>query len=68
MRTPVPSVGLSSRQKTLCLCLREQVPGIPSGDLNQPQGEEKGCEARPLGKLGDATFSVALALDALDPA
>ena len=36
-----------SKQKPQCLWLRDKVPGILDGDLNQPQGEEKGCEARP---------------------
>ena len=41
-------------------------------NLNQPQGEEKDCEARPphpplLRRKGSAIFSVSLALDAQDP-
>ena len=40
-RALVPLAGLSSRNPNAC-SLQEQVPGIPDGDLNQPQGEEKG--------------------------
>ena len=50
-----------------------QVSGVPGGEINQPQGAEKGGEARPpppqlQRNKGDATFSISLALEALTPA
>ena len=42
----VPSAGMTSGYPYAC-SLREQVPGVPAGVINQPQGEEKGGEARP---------------------
>ena len=52
--------------------LRRQVPGVPSANLTQPQGEEKDCEARPPrspspSEEGSTIFSISSALDALDP-
>ena len=52
--------------------LREQVPGVPGANMNQPPGEEKDCEAHPpllrlLTSQGEATFSIALTLEALGP-
>ena len=56
----VPSAALTSRNP-YAYSLREQVPGIPDGDLNQPHGEEKSGEARPplpqlLESLGNLPF------------
>ena len=70
--TMVPFGWTVSKQKPQCLWLRDKVPGIPGGDLNQPHGEEKGCEERPplfqfLRKVGEATCSIASALEVLDP-
>ena len=67
-----PSAGLTCRHPYAC-CPKKQVPGVPGGELNQLQGEEKGYEARPphlplLRSQEDATFFIALALEALDPA
>ena len=51
--------------------LRRQVPGFPSAEFTQPQGEEKDCEARPphpplLRRKGGAIFSISSALSAQD--
>ena len=63
----VPSAGLTSRKKETYVCsLRRQVPGIPSANLTQPQGEEKGCEARRPHLQGGAIFSISSVLNALD--
>ena len=53
--------------------LQLQVPRVPRGDINQPHREEKGWQARRrhprvLRIQGGATFSIASALEALDPA
>ena len=77
------SAGLTSRKNCAC-SLRVQVPGVPSGELNQPQCEEKSWQARRPhtrilrmgegrggrrgGRREEGTFSIALALEALDPA
>ena len=65
--------GPTCLKKTYACCPRVQDPGDSLGELNQPQGEEKGCLARwPQSRIlrirEDATFPIALALEALDPA
>ena len=50
------AVGVSMERRL------QQVSGVPGSDLNQSQSEEKGWR-----KLGEATFSIALALEALGP-
>ena len=67
---PVPAH--QPRQKYCASRLRVQVPGVPRGDINQPQGEEKGWQARQshsriLRIWWCATFSITLALKALEP-
>ena len=54
-------------------CLWVQVPGVLRGEIGQPQWQEKGWRVRrphlPNPEvLGGATFSKAMALEALDPA
>ena len=67
----VPSAGLTSQKKHACF-LGVQVPCVSGSDLNQHQGEEDAGEARPplsqvLESQEEPTFSIALALEALDP-
>ena len=68
-----PADGLTSQPNNTPCCLRVQVSRVSRGDLNRLQGEEKGWLARrPHPRIQrfweGADFSIALALEALEPA
>ena len=71
-RTGACPFGWTDQPEPLSLRLSGQVPGLPSSEINQAQGEEKGCDARPplprlLRSQEDTTCSIASALEALVP-
>ena len=63
---PSPSAGLTSRNPYGC-SLQMQVPGVPSGNLNQPQLRGTSTSPPAPEESGECNLFRALALVALDP-